>query len=206
MATVYSHPAGLGVSAAPNDAVSRIVAFTDGTDPIDVTGWNWTTRRVTVTPVAGEPSKVRLEWDTSRVGSRRWFLTRTNFGRRRLLAGHVDVNYNTAPQPADVEWTLVVTAPDDDIVLQVTGAGGGGGAETLDDLTDVDVPAPDNGDVLTWNNATSSWIAAPAAAVAVPFSDDDPEALGAVAPGTAVEVSRSDHVHPELDVLDGGAP
>lgn len=37
------------------------------------------------------------------------------------------------------------------------------GIFALDDLTDVDAAAPDDGDVLTWDDGTSTWIAAPAA-------------------------------------------
>jgi hypothetical protein len=40
---------------------------------------------------------------------------------------------------------------------QLTGA-----PPSLDDLFDVDAPAPTDGDVLTWNDASSEWIAAPA--------------------------------------------
>jgi hypothetical protein len=41
-----------------------------------------------------------------------------------------------------------------------TRLGGGGGATTLDDLTDVDAPSPTDGQVLTWDNDNSEWIAA----------------------------------------------
>lgn len=37
-----------------------------------------------------------------------------------------------------------------------------GGAEELDDLTDVDAAAPDDGDVLTWNDGDGEWQPAPA--------------------------------------------
>lgn len=47
-------------------------------------------------------------------------------------------------------------------------AGGGGGPLALDDLTDVDVPTPTDGDVLTWDAGTSSWVdTAPTGGVAV---------------------------------------
>lgn len=37
---------------------------------------------------------------------------------------------------------------------------GGGGASALDDLTDVNAPAPSNGDVLTWDSTPGEWVAA----------------------------------------------
>ena len=52
------------------------------------------------------------------------------------------------------------------------GGGGGGGALALDDLTDVNAPAPDDNDVLTWDDGAGEWIsAAPAggAGVSDPF-------------------------------------
>lgn len=39
----------------------------------------------------------------------------------------------------------------------VNESGGGGGASTLDDLTDVTITAPANGQALIYNNATSEW-------------------------------------------------
>jgi hypothetical protein len=38
------------------------------------------------------------------------------------------------------------------------------GASALDDLTDVDAPAPDDNDVLSWDAATSAWVPVPAGA------------------------------------------
>ncbi|MCJ7676824.1 MAG: hypothetical protein MUO35_03790 [Anaerolineales bacterium] len=40
------------------------------------------------------------------------------------------------------------------------GAAGGGGATLLDDLTDVNAPAPADDDVLTWDDGAGEWIAA----------------------------------------------
>jgi hypothetical protein len=40
------------------------------------------------------------------------------------------------------------------------------GTAALDDLTDVDAAAPDDGDALVWNAGTSTWIAAPPTGVA----------------------------------------
>ena len=45
-------------------------------------------------------------------------------------------------------------------IAKTAGGGGGGGASELDDLTDVDAPSPADGDVLTWDSATSEWVAA----------------------------------------------
>jgi hypothetical protein len=45
----------------------------------------------------------------------------------------------------------------------IVGADAAGGATALDDLTDVDAPAPDDGDVLTWDDGNAEWIAAPPA-------------------------------------------
>lgn len=203
-ATIFSHPAGLDVEAALHDDVPRTVAVElDNGTPVDVTGWEWETEMVEVAPVLGEPSKIRLTWDTGRSGSRAWFLTRTNLGRRRVLSGRVVVSRDADPPPVNAEWTLVLSENDEDIVLQVSDVPA---VETLNDLTDVDAPAPDDGDVLTWDNATTSWVALPVAAAVVPLSDDDPEALGTVAPGVSTDVSRADHVHPFPDVLDGGTP
>jgi hypothetical protein len=40
---------------------------------------------------------------------------------------------------------------------------GGGGASALDDLTDVDAPAPEDGEALVWDDYAGLWIAAPVA-------------------------------------------
>lgn len=63
------------------------------------------------------------------------------------------------------------------------------GASALDDLTDVDAPAPDDGDVLTWDEGAGEWVAAPGGGdhggltgladddhtqYALGFEDDDP--------------------------------
>lgn len=47
-------------------------------------------------------------------------------------------------------------------IFESTGGGGGGGGDTpsLDDLTDVDVSGAANGDVLTFDADTSTWVAA----------------------------------------------
>ena len=46
-------------------------------------------------------------------------------------------------------------------VAKTATVGGGGGATELDDLTDVDVPSPADGEVLTWDAGSSEWVAAP---------------------------------------------
>lgn len=57
-------------------------------------------------------------------------------------------------------------AATDGQVLTADGLGGAAweapaaGASALDDLTDVDAPSPSDNDVLTWDEATSSWVAA----------------------------------------------
>lgn len=43
----------------------------------------------------------------------------------------------------------------------------GGGATIINDLTDVNTPAPNNGDVLTWDSTPGEWVASPPAAAGV---------------------------------------
>jgi len=69
-------------------------------------------------------------------------------------------------------------AAGDGDVLTSDGAGNAawepsiGGGASLDDLTDVNVPAPSDQDVLTWDNGTSEWIAqAPPAGGVVDAAD-----------------------------------
>lgn len=45
------------------------------------------------------------------------------------------------------------------------GTGGGVGASALDDLTDVNAPAPADGDVLTWTATPGEWVSAAPEAV-----------------------------------------
>jgi len=51
------------------------------------------------------------------------------------------------------------------------GADGGAGAAALDDLTDVNVPAPNDDDILSWDLGSGQWIAVPAAGGAGPQGD-----------------------------------
>lgn len=44
-------------------------------------------------------------------------------------------------------------------------------AVSLDDLLDVDTPTPNDGDLLTWDEASATWIAAPAAGGAMALND-----------------------------------
>lgn len=43
-------------------------------------------------------------------------------------------------------------------IQSATGLGGVGGLPALDDLTDVDASAPDDGDALIWDAGSSSWV------------------------------------------------
>lgn len=62
-------------------------------------------------------------------------------------------------------------------VLTADGAGGAawedpaGGAMALDDLTDVDAAAPDDEDVLTWDDVAGKWVAAASAGSTVDAAD-----------------------------------
>lgn len=51
-----------------------------------------------------------------------------------------------------------------------SGGGGGGGASYLNDLSDVSVPNPAAGDLLSWDNATSKWVNVPRSQVGTPVS------------------------------------
>lgn len=74
-------------------------------------------------------------------------------------------------------------------------------ADSLDDLTDVNIPAPNNGDVLTYDALTSEWVSAPGAPTSL--SNATPQNLGIASAGTGTAASRDDHVHamPALDDL-----
>jgi hypothetical protein len=66
----------------------------------------------------------------------------------------------------DVENLKRQPTPGTTTALTIQQGGGGGGSAgptALDDLTDVDAPAPDDEDVLTFDTATGKWIAAPPA-------------------------------------------
>lgn len=68
------------------------------------------------------------------------------------------------PLPAYAESTGI---PDGDNVDWPTGPGTPQPL-ALDDLTDVDAPAPDDGDVVTWVDADSAWKAMPGGAAIIP--------------------------------------
>jgi len=65
------------------------------------------------------------------------------------------------------EWTNL-------FVPQVTSVSGGGGAVKLDELTDVDAPAPSDGDVISYNSSSGLWetTAAPPADISGNSVDD----------------------------------
>jgi len=65
--------------------------------------------------------------------------------------------YWAADGGTDGNGALYLTNADGDAWIQFSSGGGGGGATTLNDLTDVDVIAAQNGQVLTYNSATGLW-------------------------------------------------
>ena len=73
--------------------------------------------------------------------------------------------------------SLTSGAAADGQVLTADGSGGAawedpaGGAMALDDLTDVEAAAPDDGDLLTWDDGAGEWIAAAPAAAASAFTE-----------------------------------
>jgi hypothetical protein len=60
----------------------------------------------------------------------------------------------------DYEFHILLVYDAESTSWCVIGAGGGGGALALDDLTDVNAPAPNDGDVLTYDDGSGEWVAA----------------------------------------------
>lgn len=100
-------------------------------------------------------------------------------GMRKLTAQRV-----TADRPA---WGTVMLLPSVGIGL-VSGlrpSGGGGGtpgASALDDLTDVEASAPDDGDTLIWDSSSGQWITGPGAAAPPELALDDLTDVQATSP------------------------
>src|SRR4030042_1972409 len=92
---------------------------------------------------------------------------------------------------------LASGASDDGQVLTSDGSGGAawedvppGGSIALDDLTDVNAPAPNDGDVLTWDDYAGEWVAAePAAGGGDVATDPIWDAKGELAVGTGANTA-----------------
>lgn len=86
-------------------------------------------------------------------------------------------------------------------IVAVLDTGNGGTGSTiaaLDDIPNVDVPSPSDGDALTFDSGTNTWIAAAAAGgTGTPSSSVTDETTWGITPaaGTATTYSRGDHTH-----------
>jgi hypothetical protein len=78
------------------------------------------------------------------------------------------------------------------------GAAASGHTHTLDNLSNVTVPSPDDGDVLVYDEDTSTWISAPAPSSISPASTVTSETTlnnTSSSAGTSADYSRGDHTH-----------
>lgn len=71
---------------------------------------------------------------------------------------------NTAPATLDT---------DDLLFAEVSGGGGG----ALDDLTDVNAPAPDDGDLIAWDDGAGEWVSVAPPSGSVPAGTDPGDLL-----------------------------
>lgn len=97
---------------------------------------------------------------------------------------------------AGVAEGAIAYATDTDMLGTYDGAawtwgGGGGGAAALDDLTDVDAPAPDDGQVLTWVEANNAWEAAdPTGGSGSPLTVEEQDGTPSVANVDTIRVTN----------------
>jgi len=72
---------------------------------------------------------------------------------------------------------------------------GGTGGLALNDLSDVNAPAPDDGDVLTWDDGAGEWIPVPGGGS--PATTVESETTWGITPavGSDAEYARQDHTH-----------
>lgn len=144
---------------------------TDLTDEIDDSGYARDTVAVSVDLADG---KWRLlldatpSFDTSNVAEVGGWVLATDGatdGDRRLVVFHEDAAGDTPANPYEIVCPDGAALVASDTLPAVTSVAGRTGdvALVLDDLTDVDVASPADGDVLTWDDGAGEWVpAAPA--------------------------------------------
>lgn len=117
------------------------------------------------------------------------------------VANGIVVFVSEGTQNADTGWVLTTNAP---ITVGTTALAfaqflSATVVSALNDLTDVNAPAPGDGDVLTWDDGAGEWVAAPPAGGAVDAADVTFAPAGGVA-ATDVQAAIE-----ELDTEKAGA-